>query len=151
MIKGFLLLSSVLLTANVVAQESGQAIDLVADKGSYDQQAGIAVYEGNVKVTQGVATFWADKLTIYLKNNTAERIEAVGKPVKFNYKGEKQPIDGEGNHVVYKVLPKIVSLSGNAVVKQGKDTIKGKTLTYDLGKETIGGTRVKMTFLPAKK
>lgn len=149
--KGFLFVSSLLFCTHVIAQNSGQAIDLVADKGSYDQQAGIAVYEGNVKVTQGVATFWADKLTIYLKNNAAERIEAIGKPVKFNYQGEKQPINGEGNNVVYKVLPKVVTLTGNAVVKQGKDTITGKTLTYDLGKETIGGTRVKMTFLPAKK
>ncbi len=55
-------------------------IDVVADKGSYDQQAGIAIYEGNVKITQGIATIWADKVTVILKNNTAERIEADGKP-----------------------------------------------------------------------
>lgn len=149
--KGFLLCSSLLLASIGFAQDKTQSIDLVADKGTYDQQAGVAVYEGNVKVTQGVATFWADKLTIFLKNNTAERIEATGNPVKFKYLGEKQPINGEGKKVVYHVLPKIVTLTGNAVVTQGKDTIKGKALTYDLAKEIIGGKRVKMTFLPVKK
>lgn len=144
------LLASVCFATVTIAQQEVQLIDLVADKGSYDQQKGIAVYEGNVKVTQGVATFWADQLTIYLKNNTAERIEAKGQPVKFHYQGEKQPIDGEGQTVSYEILPKIVTLSGQAIVKQGQDTIEGNTLTYDLNKETIGGTRVRMTFLPVK-
>lgn len=147
------LLSSFLFAAVASAQDAGvsQAIDLIADKGSYDQQAGVAVYEGNVKVVQGIATIWADKLTIYLKNNTAERIEAIGNPVEFEYKGEKQPVYGEGKKVIYDVLPKVVSLSGNALVKQGKDTIKGTKLTYDLVKENIAGSRVQMSFLPAQK
>lgn len=144
------LLASLCLITVAFAQQDLQAIDLTADKGSYDQQKGIAVYEGNVKVTQGVATFWADKLTIYLKNNTAERIEAKGEPVKFHYQGEKQPIDGEGQLVTYDILPQVVTLSGQAIVKQGQDTIQGKVLTYDLTKETIGGTQVRMTFLPVK-
>lgn len=141
-------------TATASAQQtpdSSLPIDVEADGGTYDQLAGLAVYSGNVKVTQGVSTIWAHKLTIVLKNNTAERLEAEGnskKTVRFEYKGKKQPIVGTGQKVVYHVPKKTVTLSGNAQVLQGKDVIKGNQLTYNLDKELIEGSRVKMTFLP---
>lgn len=135
-------------TANEAPKSTEMPIDLEADKGTYDQLAGLAVYEGNVKVTQGVATIWADKLTIVLKDNVAERIEATGKPVKFEYLGDKQPIYGQGREAIYEVVDKTITLTGQAQVKQGVDMIKGTKLTYHLDQEIIQGKRVKMTFLP---
>lgn len=123
-------------------------IDLVADKGTYDQLAGLAVYEGNVKVTQGVSTIWADKLVVVLKDNAAERIEATGKPVKFQYLGDKQPIYGQAKEALYQVIDKTITLTGEAEVKQGEDIVKGTRLTYHLDAEIIQGQRVKMTFQP---
>lgn len=151
-----LLLSAALSVPTLYAQDKNTAtaksstlpIDLVADKGSYDQLAGIAVYEGNVKVTQGVSTIWADKLTIILKNNAAERIEGIGNPVKFKFVGDKQPVYGEAKQAVYQVVTKKVTLTGDAVVKQGTDVVKGSVLTYNLDSEIIEGSRVKMTFMP---
>ncbi len=131
-------------------KSTAMPIDLVADKGTYDQASGLAVYEGNVKVTQGTATIWADKLTIILKKNTAEKIEAIGNPVKFEYLGDKQPIYGSAKKAVYTIANKTVTLSGGASIKQEKDVIKGSVLTYNLDKEVIQGSRVKMTFLPKK-
>ncbi|PID63765.1 MAG: lipopolysaccharide transport periplasmic protein LptA [Gammaproteobacteria bacterium] len=129
-------------------------IDLVADSGFYDQMAGIAVYEGNVRAKQGDATIWAHKITITLKNNAADVIEAIGNKkslVRFEFKGDKQPIKGQGQKATYQVPKKIVTLSQNAKIEQGKDLIKGNKLTYDLSKEIIRGSRVQMTFLPNKK
>lgn len=133
---------------NTPKKSTEMPIDLEADKGTYDQLAGLAVYEGNVKVTQGVATIWADKLTVVLKDNAAERIEATGKPVKFQYLGDEQPIYGQGKEAVYEVISKTITLTGEAEVKQGEDTVKGSKLIYHLDKEIIQGKRVKMTFLP---
>lgn len=154
-IKTYLLTLLLLLSFSIQAEQtdassksSSMPIDLVADKGSYDQLAGLAVYEGNVRVTQGISTIWADKITIILKNNAAESVEAIGKPVKFEYLGDKQPIKGQGQKAIYNVVEKIITLSGEAVVTQGEDVIKGSQLTYHLDKELIKGDRVKMTFLP---
>ncbi len=136
-----------LLPCLAVAQSSGLPIDLEADSGYFDQVSGRAVYEGNVKVTQGVATLWAHKIVITMKAGAAEKLEATGsaqKPVKFEYKGEKQPIKGQGSSVVYRVKEKVVRLSGNAKIEQGKDTIKGKQLTYHLDKEVIKGSKVRI-------
>lgn len=151
----YLFLSLGLCLAPVISQAQDSAsmpIDLVADSGYYDQVAGIAVYEGNVKIAQGASTIWADKIKVTLKNNAAQLIEATsnGKGlVKFVYKGEKQPIKGQGNKATYKVPSKTVTLTGNAKVEQGKDVVKGNSLTYDLAKEVIKGSRVRMTFLPS--
>ncbi len=142
-------------TFSVNAEENTKStdmpIDLTADKGTFDQKKGIAIYNGNVKVTQGFSTIWADRMVITLKNNVAYLIEATGKkdvPVKFHYKGDKQPINGQGHKMVYKVPQKTVILTGNAVVEQGEDVVKGEVINYDLDKEVIGGKRVQMTFLP---
>lgn len=139
--------------ASVAQNSSAMPIDLEADSGYFDQQAGRAVYEGNVKVTQGVATIWAHKITIIMSNNTAERLEAEGssqKPVRFQYTGNKQPINGQGQKVVYRVANKTVTMTGNAQVQQGKDVITGNALTYNLDREVIKGSRVRMTFQPGK-
>lgn len=148
----FCLLSTFVAAAQDTTDSSALPIDLEADEGTYDQLAGLAVYSGNVKIKQGASTIWAEKLTIILKNNAAERLEAEGNnntPVRFEYQGNKQPINGKGDKVVYLVPKKTVTLSGNAEVTQGSDVIKGNQLTYDLAKEVIDGSRVKMTFLPS--
>lgn len=144
-----------LLSAPAFSQDSTDSsrlpIDVEADHGTYDQLAGLAIYTGNVKIRQGASTIWAHKLTIVLKNNTAERLEAEGNqkaPVRFEYQGDKQPISGKGQSAVYHVPKKTVTLSGQAEVQQGTDIVKGNKLTYNLGKEIIEGSRVKMTFLP---
>ncbi len=142
-------------TSGSKANSAGALIDLVADSGFYDQQAGRAVYEGNVRATQGLATIWADKVTITLKNNAADSIEATSKSskklVRFEYKGKKQPIKGQGRKALYQVSSKTVTLSGNAKIEQGKDVIKGNKLSYNLTKEVIKGSRVRMSFLPNSK
>ncbi len=153
LLKNLLLTTSLLITTATIAAEkstdsTNMPIDLEADSGTYDQIAGLATYTGNVKVTQGVATIWADKLTIVLKNNVAQRIEATGKPVKFKYKSDKQPIDGQGKQAIYEVSNKTITLTGDAIVKQGIDVVKGTELIYHLDQEIIQGQRVKMTFQP---
>lgn len=130
--------------------QSEMPIDLVADKGFYDQQTGIAVYEGNVVVTQADMTIWSDKLTILLKEGAAEHIEAEGAPVRFEYTGQEELIKGHSKRADYEVATTLVTLTGDAVVIQGEDEVIGDKLTYNLNKETIGGSRIKMTFLPSK-
>ncbi|PIE45319.1 MAG: lipopolysaccharide transport periplasmic protein LptA [Gammaproteobacteria bacterium] len=153
--KKLLLLMTLMLSTTSFSEDKlvspDMPIDLVADSGSYDQLAGIAIYQGNVVLTQGVSTIWADKLSVFVKDNAAERVEATGYPVKFEYKGKEQPITGSGNRIVYHVKTEVITLSGNAVVRQGKDTVRGNQLTYNLRKEIVGGQRIKMTFLPKKK
>ncbi len=144
----FFIASTAFATDKGAAGSTDMPIDLEADEATYDQEAGLAVYTGNVKVKQGASTIWADKLTIVLKDNAAERIEATGNPVKFHYAGDEQPIEGQGKEALYELTTKTVTLTGNAIVKQGTDTVKGDRLSYNLDKEIIQGKRVKMTFKP---
>lgn len=157
LIFGFvLLISQSVLSAQETAKKTGDTlqpdspIDLVADKGYYDQQSGIAVYEGNVVVKQAEMTIWSDKLTILVKDGVAEHIEAEGNPVKFEYTGQGEMIKGRSKRADYEVASTLVTLTTDAVVIQGKDEVIGDKLTYNLSKETIGGSRIKMTFLPKK-
>ncbi len=148
MLATFFIVTTVVAADKGAANSTNMPIDLEADSGTYDQIAGLATYTGNVKVTQGVATIWADKLTVVLKDNVAERIEATGKPVRFKYTGDKQPIEGQGKQALYKITDKTITLTGDAMVKQGIDVVKGTQLIYHLDQEIIQGQRVKMTFSP---
>lgn len=124
-------------------------IDITADSGSYDQQAGYAIYEGNVIINQGVATIHSDKLEIILVDNQVEKMIATGTPATIDYQGEKQPIYGEGNTLTYLVTEKTLQLTNNALVRQGKDEITGSKLSYQLDEEKITGERVKLILQPA--
>lgn len=132
-----------------VSDNASLPIDIVADSGSYDQQAGIAIYEGNVVISQGVATIHSDRLEIILVDNQVAKMIAIGKPATIDYQGETQPIYGEGNTLTYLVTEKTLELTDNALVRQGEDEIVGSKLTYQLDKEKITGERVKLTLQPA--
>lgn len=136
--------------SNNPLQSPDKPIGLVADKGYYDQQTGLAVYEGNVVVTQKEMVIWSDKLTILLTDGAAQHIEAEGDLVKFEYKGQEKLIKGHAKRVDYEVADKQVTLTGNAMVMQGSDKILGDKLTYNLENKRIGGSRIKMTFSPTK-
>ncbi|UJF24599.1 lipopolysaccharide transport periplasmic protein LptA [Suttonella sp. R2A3] len=127
-------------------------IDLVANHGEYDANAGIATYTGDVVVTQGEMRLTGDKVVLHTEEGEVIKIESWGKLATFHYvPQEDPPIDGKGGYMRYTVQNALIYIEGNAYVKQEKNETYGDTLTYDLNKEFITGERVQMSFTPKTK
>jgi lipopolysaccharide export system protein LptA len=81
-----LLLLGVLLSGSALAlsTDRSQPLQIVANKATIDNVKGIAIYEGNVVVTQGSIRIDANVITInYTQKQDIEKVVADGKPAHF--------------------------------------------------------------------
>lgn len=126
-------------------------IDLKADAGEYDATKGIATYTGNVEITQGQMNLKGDKVVIRLEGGEVASLEAWGKLATFHYVPKNEPpIDGEGEYMKYTVATSTIDIDKQARVIQDKNETRANHISYNLEKEHVKGTGVKMTFTPKK-
>ena len=125
--------------AAALPEDRNQPIHLEASRGQLDQKTGVSVYEGNVVITQGSMRLTADSVTIYIKDNNFQRMEATGAPVNLRYKPtvDKPEVQGVSQRVEYDVASAKVIMSGNARLTQGQDTFTGDRVEYDLKSDVV--------------
>lgn len=133
----------------VCAQEIPTKI--TADSLTYASKGASVVFTGNVRVKRPDIEILADKLTAYLeqagegggKNPLAEkggeikRIEAVG-GVRILQQGRTATSD----RAVFDMAAQVLTLTGDPVVSEGKNYIKGETIRLfleDNRSEVVGG------------
>ncbi len=127
-------------------QDSSLPVQVTSDSLAVDQSGGIANFEGNVVVTQGDMVIKSAKARVENKadGSGVDKIYFTG-PVTFHSPTEAAASDG----AVYTVDSGEVVMTGNVLLTQGKTTIAGQKLVYDLQKGTgqMQG-RVQTTFIP---
>jgi lipopolysaccharide export system protein LptA len=126
-------------TAAALPEDRNQPIHLEASRGQLDQKTGVSVYEGNVVITQGSMRLTADTVTIYIKDNNFQRMEATGAPANLRYRPavDKPEIQGASQRVEYDVAGAKVIMSGGARLVQGQDTFAGDRIEYDLKGDVV--------------
>jgi len=127
--------------AAALQSDKDQPLDLEADSAEIDEAQGVSVYTGNVVAIQGSMRLEADRLRIFHTGSKAERIEAEGKPAKFQQLTEDspEPVKARGLRMEYKLDSEELILIGDAVVIQGKDTFQSDRITYDRVKSVVKG------------
>jgi len=123
---------------SVTAQRNANApISISSDSFQADLNAKSGTYSGNVVVVQGDAKLRANQVRILTVDGKADKITANGNVVVDS------PASGTatGDNGVYSVGPRTVVMTGNVVLKKGKDVMKGSLLTVNLntGQATLGG------------
>jgi len=136
-------------------QNSKDPIQISADKLQILDKKNLAIFEGRVKVLQGSSVLTTDKLTArYSKTKSGgqgdlKRLDFVGSVVVVS--GDNTATADKGSYIV---IGKLVSLTGNVIISQGKDAIaKGCKLTASLITDVANihsckGKRIKMIFTP---
>jgi len=117
--------------------DNNAPINISADNFQADLNAKSATYSGNVLVVQTDTKMRADQVHVFTVNGKADKITANGHVVVDS------PQSGTvtGDNGVYSVGPRIVVMTGNVVLKKGKDVMHGAQLTVNLatGKASLGG------------
>lgn len=128
-----LLIPLLLLFGGVHALESdrNQAIELAADSVDIDEAKGVSVYKGDVDLRQGSIHLRADVVTVHQSGRKTSKIVAEGRPVHFQQESTKGPVKGEARRVEYEVGSENLILGGDAVLKQGQDTMRSDRIIYD--------------------
>ena len=136
-----LLLAAASGPAAALESDKDQPLDLEADSAEIDEAKGVSVYSGKVVAIQGSMRLEADRLLIFHTGSKAERIEAEGKPARFQQLTEDspEPVKARGLRMEYKLDSEELILIGDAVVIQGKDTFQSDRITYDRVKSVVKG------------
>jgi len=156
------LLCSLFFAAPVwaLSTDKDQPVNIEADSVDIDETKEIAIYRGNVIVTQGSINLEADKVTVYKFQSENPYVVATGNLVKFSQlpDNEKQRIKGRSLKAEYELNSAKLELTGKAVLIKGPNTFKNDRIIYDREKAVVkagssakGKERVKITIGPQKK
>jgi lipopolysaccharide export system protein LptA len=149
-----------LFASSLPALESDQdqPIELTADYADIDESRGLSVYKGDVDLQQGSMRLRADIVTVHHVDRKPERMVAEGQPVKFQQQSDKGPVKGEARRAEYEVGTENLILIGDAVVVQGKDSMRSDRIIYDRVRSVVkagaaakGKERVRISIQPPAK
>ena len=144
----------------VVALESDadQPVYIDSNTARYDDSKSISTYTGNVVTVQGSLHIESDKLVVYLKNGSVDKMVFTGKPAKFRQLPGpgKELIHGEGLTGEYYPSKNKLILIEEAVVSQGNNRSASRIITYDsknslikAGEKSSDAKRVHSVFKPS--
>ena len=135
--------------------DSNAPITINSDSFQADLNGKTGTWSGNVVVVQGDMKLRANTVHMSTVNGKADKVLADGNVVVDS------PKSGivTGDKGVYNVVPRTVLMTGNVVMKKGKDVMRGAQLTVNLntGLANLGGgaktglpgqTRVQTVFTP---
>ena len=141
--------------AKSALSDSNAPITINSDSFQADLNSKLGTWSGNVIVTQADMKLRANTVRMTTVNGKADKVTASGNVVVDSPKSGI--VTGETG--VYSVVPRTVVMSGNVVLKKGKDVMRGAQLTVNLatGQAVLGGgvkgqtqgnTRVQAVFTP---
>jgi lipopolysaccharide export system protein LptA len=138
-----------------LAGDSNAPINISSDSFQADLNAKTGTWSGNVIVTQADTKIRANSVRMLTVNGKTDKVLANGNVVVDSPKSGI--ITGENG--IYSVVPRTVVMTGNVVLKKGKDVMRGTQLTVNLATgqavlgggvkgQTQGGGRVQAVFTP---
>lgn len=163
-----LLLLPVFLAAqapNKLKMDKNQPIQIQSDRLDAYQEKKMVVFSGHAVATQGDKTIKADRLLIYYKDQKSGKknaldIEAAGDLEKLEAHGSVVITQTNrvvtGNMAVFHQETQKIVMTGNAVMREGKNVIKGERIVVFLEEDrgVIEGSetkRVTATIYPNEK
>jgi len=111
-----------------------QEAAVTADSQYIDIGKSIAVYKGNVTITQGSISIMADRLEVYNHGNSGlELMVLIGNPAIFSQTvDDGTVISAQAKEVRFERASNIIKLNREAQLTWGKNVVKGETITYDM-------------------
>jgi len=142
-----LLLTSLFFTltapVNAAKKDLTQEITIKSKRQSADLKNKIASYLDEVSIKQGSISIIADIVQVYsnLDDKTKEKSDtylAKGNPAIFKQQLEDGSlISLQANEIKYQPDLHIITVSGNAQVKQAGSKVTGETITYNTSSEKL--------------
>ena len=142
------------LPANVYSEEDSDGalqvtnlgkIIIGSDSFNWKTKEKIIVFSENVtaQIEEEDLTIECDEIHVYYSesengDNNPDKLLATGN-VSFTHADD---VSGTGEEAVYDLVEETVTLTGQPVLKQRKNTLKGSSLTYHVSDGSISGTDV---------
>jgi lipopolysaccharide export system protein LptA len=121
----------------IAPHDNNAPINISSDSFQADLNGKTGTWSGNVVVVQADTKMRANSVRMATVNGKADKVLASGNVVVDS------PKSGivTGDNGIYSVGPRTVVMTGNVVLKKGKDVMRGAQLTVNLvtGQAVLGG------------
>jgi len=132
--------------AHAEKSDRSKPMNLEADRVTVDDAKQIAVFTGNVVLTQGTMVMRGDKMEVRQDKSGFRQGTMWGNLAYFKQKrdGVDEVIEGWAERVEYDGRAEKVQMFNRAMLKRGQDEVRGSYISYDVNSEFFqvdGGTK----------
>ena len=125
-----------------LTSDSKQPLHLEADSAKINNDTGVSVYTGNVKVSQGSMQLLGHIVTIYFKKNKIVKVVSVGDRKHRAFYTEEQEQDkghikAWGDTIIYNVGSGTIDLQHHAKVTRPGEMFTGDFIVYNKQAQTV--------------
>jgi len=123
------------LAAGAAAEKADRdkPVNLEADRVTIDDSKKIAMFEGNVVLTQGTLQIRGDRMEVRQDKEGFRQGTTWGSPAHFRQKREgfDEYIEGWAERIEYDGRAESVQMFNRAQLKRGQDEVRGNYISYD--------------------
>ncbi|HEX9673371.1 MAG TPA: lipopolysaccharide transport periplasmic protein LptA [Burkholderiales bacterium] len=127
------------LAAPAVAEKTDRdkPVNLEADKVTIDDARQIALFEGNVVLTQGTLQIRGERMQVRQDKEGFKYGTTWGSPAYFKQKrdGFEEYIEGWAERIEYDGRAESMQMFNRAQLKRGQDEVRGNYISYDAKSE----------------
>jgi lipopolysaccharide export system protein LptA len=138
----FLMTSLAAIGAHAEKADKDRPVQIEADSVRFDDMKKVAVYEGNVSMSQGSFLLLADRIEVWQDDKGFSGGNASGAPVRFRQKleGKNDYAEGYADRIEHDAVKETMRMIGNARLKQGEDDLRGNLIVYNTLTEVYEAT-----------
>lgn len=139
-----------------LSSDREQPMYIESDQAELDDQKGVSIYIGNVRVTQGTLVLTGEHMTVYQDGTNLDRVILLGKPATYRQRpdGKDEDMRAEALRMEYFADPERLILLEEAVAWQGQDSFRSDRIVYEVARDRVlggdpeGGQRVQIILQP---
>jgi lipopolysaccharide export system protein LptA len=134
---GLCLLAGLALPAAAEKADRDKPVNLEADRVTIDDAKQLAVFEGNVVLTQGTLQIRGDRMEVRQDKQGFSQGTTWGNPAYFRQKrdGVDEYIEGWAGRIEYDGRAETLKMFTRAQLKRGQDEVRGDHISYDARSE----------------
>jgi len=127
------LLAALALPAWAEKADREKPVNLEADRVTIDDAKQIAIFEGNVVLTQGTLQIRGDRMEVRQDKEGFKQGTTWGNPAAFRQKreGVDEYIEGWAERIEYDGRTETMQMFNRAQLKRGQDEVRGNYISYD--------------------
>ena len=149
----------VLLPAMATGQsgDRSQPIQIEADQATLDENTGVSIYTGNLRLSQGTRKLSGDRMTVSLEDDAVDKVVLTGTPASYSQRPEGEDTDqqAEAGRIEYQAGSQRMILQRNARIwrdeseefSSNRIVINLRDNTVNAGSDTPDG-RVRIILQP---
>jgi lipopolysaccharide export system protein LptA len=135
--------------------DTEQPMHIEADSAEFNDNTGVSVYRGKVRVNQGSMVLTGDVVTVVAPKQRIQKVTSEGNLSTFHFvNDDNREIDAEAEYMEYNIKDQKIILRRKARLTEGQNTFSSVRIVYDTQTRVVDAgdpkknSRVKMTIMP---